>query len=430
MFVNVKYCLATYKIVAFSLEELLTESEVLKLLRISRTTLWNLRKEGKIPYYKIGGRYRYDRDEVLRVFRVKVQKSQPLQMKPSKIYRAIDLFAGIGGIRKGFEQAFQERIKFVYSNDNNKPCCQTYRANFGTIDNRDINEVGNNLSEIPDHDILLAGFPCQPFSIAGEKKGFEDKTRGTLFYTIAKILSVKRPAAFLLENVRHFKHHNGGRTWTTVKDVLENDLDYNVYDTVLNAKYFGVPQNRPRIFIAGFKEKIVAFNWPEQRGKPGKLKDFLETNVEAKYYLGQQYLESLKKHRERHEALGHGFGYKILNPETEVARTLVVGGMGKERNLIKNKPLPDCWKPGDDPLKKKNNEGVRKLIPREFARLQGFPDSFKIPVSDTQAYKQFANSVTVPVIKAIAKNMLNSLDGRIKRPSILSYASAPSALIP
>jgi len=404
------------------MEELLTESEVLKLLRISRTTLWNFRKEGRIPYYKIGGRYRYDKDEVLRVFRVKVQKSQPLQTKPNKIYRAIDLFAGVGGMRMGFEQAFQERIKFVYANDNDKSCCQTYRANFDFIDDRDINAVIKDMSQIPQHDILLAGFPCQPFSIAGEKKGFEDKTRGTLFYTIAKILSVRRPAAFLLENVRYFKHHDHGRTWATVKDVLENELDYKIYDAVLNAKYFGVPQNRPRFFIAGFKEKTVVFNWPKQRGELVKLKDFLETNVKAKYYLGQQYLDSLKKHRERHESLGHGFGYRVLDPETEIARTLVVGGMGKERNLIKNKPLPNCWKPGDDPLKKKNNEGVRRLTPREFARLQGFPDSFKIPVSDTQAYKQFANSVAVPVVKAIAKNMLNSLEGKIKHPSILSYA--------
>ena len=392
------------------MEELLTESEVLKLLRISRTTLWNLRREGRIPYYKIGGRYRYDQDEVLRAFRVEVQKSQPPQTKPNKIYHAIDLFAGIGGMRMGLEQAFGERIKFVYANDNDRYCCQTYRANFGAIDDRDLNEVIKDLSQIPGHDILLAGFPCQPFSIAGEKKGFEDKTRGTLFHTIAKILSVKRPAVFLLENVRHFEHHDSGRTWTTVKDVLQNDLDYSVYHTVLNAKYFGVPQNRQRFFIAGFKDETVAFSWPKQKEKPPKLKDFLETDVEAKYHLGQQYLDSLKRHRERHASLGHGFGYRVLDPETEVARTSVVGGMGKERTLVRNKPLPDCWKPGDDPLKKKNKEGVRRLTPRECARLQGFPDSFKTPVSDTQAYKQFANSVAVPVIKAIARALLSSVN--------------------
>lgn len=358
----------------------------------------------------------------MRAFRVEAQKSQPLQTKPNRIYRAIDLFAGIGGIRKGFEQAFKEKIRFVYANDNDNQCCRTYRANFGTIDENDINDVIKNMSKIPKHDVLLAGFPCQPFSIAGRKKGFEDKTKGTLFYTIAKILSIRRPEAFLLENVKHFKHHDSGRTWATVQDVLRNDLDYKIYDTVLNAKYFGVPQNRQRFFIAGFKEKTVAFDWPKQKRKRVKLSDYLETSVEAKYYLGQKYLESLKKHRERHESLGHGFGYRVLDPETEIARTLVVGGMGKERNLVKNKPLPDCWKPGDDPLKKKNNEGIRRLTPRECARLQGFSESFKIPVSDTQAYKQFANSVAVPVVRAIAEKMLISLEGRIKNPPILSYA--------
>lgn len=404
------------------MEDLLTETDVLKLLRISRTTLWNLRKEGKIPYYKVGGQYRYDKNEVLSAFRANVQQNQPLHTKANRIYRAIDLFAGIGGIRMGFEQAFQEQISFVYTNDNNKYCSETYRANFGSSDDRDINEVIKDLTQIPEHDILLAGFPCQPFSIAGEKKGFEDKTRGTLFHAIAKILGDKKPLVFLLENVKHFKHHDRGRTWATVREVLKDYLDYTVYDAVLNAKYFGVPQNRQRFFIAGFKEETIAFSFPEQNGKPPKLTDILETDIEAKYYLGQQYLNSLKKHRKRHEALGHGFGYRVLDPETEVARTLVGGGMGKERNLIQNKPLPDCWKPGDDPLKKKNNEGVRQLTPRECARLQGFPDSFKIPVSDTQAYKQFANSVPVPVIKTIAQNMLDALKGKIHRPSILSYA--------
>ena len=393
---------------------MLTESEILKVLRISRTTLWNLRRQGRIPYYKIGGQYRYDKEETLRAFRIDPQKT------PEKTYRAIDLFAGIGGIRMGFQQAFN-RIQFVYSNDNDKYCCQTYEENFGHIDPRNIEAVVENQSEIPDHDLLLAGFPCQPFSIAGEKKGFEDKTRGTLFYAIAKILNTKKPDAFLLENVRYFKHHDNGRTWKTVRDVLQNDLEYRVYATVLNARYFGVPQNRPRFFIAGFKDEAVAFNWPSENRKPPQLKDFLEKNIDPKYYLGQQYLNSLKEHRKRHEALGHGFGYKILNPEKEVSRTLVVGGMGKERNLIKNEPLPDCWKPGDDPLKKKNNEGVRALTPREFARLQGFPDSFKIPISDTRAYKQFANSVAVPVIRAIAERMRDALGPTVYDPSILSY---------
>jgi len=339
-------------------EELLKETEVLKLLRISRTTLWNLRREGKIPYYKIGGQYRYDKVEVLRAFRAEVQGNRLLRLNQSRIYRAIDLFAGIGGMRLGFEQAFQERIKFVHANDNNKSCCKMYEANFGYIDNRDINVIIDDLSQIPEHDILLAGFPCQPFSIAGARKGFEDKTRGTLFYAITKILSVKKPTAFLLENVKHFKHHDQGRTWATVKDVLENDVDYRIYDTVLNSKYFGVPQNRSRFFIAGFSDKTMAFDWPKENRKLVKLKDFLEVNVAEKYYIGQQYLNSLKEHRRRHKALGHGFGYRVLHPEKDITGTLVVGGMGKERNFIKNKPLLNCWKEGDDPLKKKNDEFI------------------------------------------------------------------------
>ncbi|MGD0495568.1 MAG: DNA (cytosine-5-)-methyltransferase [Candidatus Bathyarchaeia archaeon] len=337
-------------------------------------------------------------------------------------YRAVDLFAGIGGIRLGFQQACRERIEFVYSNDIDKRCCETYRANFGDIDERDINDVIKDMSRFPEHDILLAGFPCQPFSIAGEKKGFGDKTRGTLFYAIATILSAKKPEAFLLENVEHFKHHNKGETWKVVKDVLQNDLDYAVHDDVLNAKRFGLPQNRPRFFIVGFKDKGVVFDMPKGSSNIVTLATILEKNVAEKYYIGQQYLNSLKEHRRRHEALGHGFGYRVLNPEKDIAGTLVAGGMGKERNLIKNAPLPNCWKKGDDPLKKKNDEGVRKLTPRECARLQGFDDSFKIPVSDTQAYRQFANSVPVPVIKSIANNMLAAIEGRIRQASISVYA--------
>ncbi len=338
-----------------------------------------------------------------------------------KAYQAIDLFAGIGGIRLGFEQAFQNRINFVYSNDNNKYCSKTYEANFGEMDCSDITEVVKDESKVPDHDILVGGFPCQPFSIAGAQLGFEDKTRGTLFYSIAKIISLKKPTAFLLENVKNFRDHNKGETWATVKQVLEQDLGYKTYDTILNAKYFGVAQNRPRFYCVGFKDKNTIFEWPKVDGPQKKLKDFLEHDVDTSYYIGQQYFNSLKKHRARHEAAGHGFGYRILDPEG-IAGTIVVGGMGLERNLIQNSPPKDCWRPGDDPLKKKNCEGVRTLTPRECARLQGFPDSFKIPVSDTQAYKQFANSVAVPVIKAIAQNILVALEGKVPQKTISKYS--------
>jgi DNA (cytosine-5)-methyltransferase 1 len=402
------------------LVKLLDENELLNVLKISKDNLRELHEMSKIPYYKISGQNRYDPSEVARALKPISNSDISIEQSSSKTYRGIDLFAGIGGIRLGFEQAFHEQIKFVYSNDHNKFACETYRANFGEIDDSDIVEKTKNISQIPDHDILVGGFPCQPFSIAGEQLGFEDKTRGTLFYAIAKIISAKRPAAFLLENVKNFRDHNQGQTWATVKEVLQNELGYKTYDTVLNAKYFGVAQNRPRFYAVGFKDKDTIFEWPKEDEKQVKLKDFLEPHVEESYYIGQQYFNSLKNHRKRHEALGHGFGYRILNPDG-IAGTIVVGGMGLERNLIKNTPLQDCWKPGDDPLKKKNCEGVRVLTPRECARLQGFPDSFKIPVSDTQAYKQFANSVAVPVIRAIAKQILLSLEDKVPQRQMFHY---------
>ena len=342
------------------------------------------------------------------------------QSSETKIYRVVDLFAGIGGIRLGFQHAFKDKIEFVYSNDHDPWACQTYRKNFGDIDQTDINEIVKDISRVPGCDLLMGGFPCQPFSIAGAQLGFEDKTRGTLFYAMARIIDATKPMAFLLENVKNFRDHNEGKTWATVKEVLEKDLDYRVFDTVLNAKHFGVPQNRPRFYAVGFKDHSALFEFPKCAGKPKKIKDILQKHTRPSFYIGQQYLNSLKKHRARHEALGHGFGYRILDPEG-IAGTIVVGGMGLERNLIKNSPPKDCWKPGDDPLKKKNCEGVRVLTPRECARLQGFPNTFKIPVSDTQAYKQFANSVAVPVIEAIAKNVLMTLEGKVPQRQMFHY---------
>jgi DNA (cytosine-5)-methyltransferase 1 len=326
------------------------------------------------------------------------------------VFRAIDLFAGIGGMRIGFQRAFKDRIRFVYSNDNNLACCKTYEANFGkgTIDSRDIDEVIKDINQVPDHEILLAGFPCQPFSIAGEQKGFDDEKRGNLFYSIATILHEKKPSCFLLENVSFFEHHDKGKTWNTVRAALEKE-DYIVHAHRLNARFFGVPQNRPRFFMAGFKEEKTSFEFPSEAGVPPPLRTILESHVEAKHYLGQKYLNSLKEHRRRHEEKGHGFGYRVLDPEKDIAHALVVGGMGRERNLIKNTPPPGHWQPGDTDMLKKNIEGIRRLTPRECARLQGFPEDFKIPVSDTQAYRQFPNSVAVPVIEAIANSMLGIL---------------------
>jgi len=362
--------------------------------------------------------------EELGMLRLKnsVSRLPPSHETNEKIYRTIDLFAGIGGIRIGFQQAFGNRIEFVWGNDNGKFCAETYQANFGDIlDTRDINKVIKDVSKIPNHDLLLAGFPCQPFSMAGRREGFEDKTRGTLFFAIAKILNEKKPSAIFLENVKHFKTHDRGRTWKRVKDVLENDLEYRVHTKILDASNFGLPQKRKRFYIVGFRDKSTEFVFPKGDCERPALAPFLEKNIDQKYHLSQEYLNGLKNHRKRHEAKGHGFGYIVLDPKKDIANTLVGGGMGRERNLIKNTPLENCWKPGDRNLRKKNSEGVRKLTPREFANLQGFPKNFLIPVSDTQAYRQFANSVPVPVVKAIANQMLESLNGSIPHGKLTAY---------
>jgi len=333
------------------------------------------------------------------------------------IYRAIDLFAGIGGIRLGFEQAFKDDIKFVYANEIDDFCCETYEANFGENPKGDISEV-NIIEEIPEFDILVAGFPCQAFSIAGAKKGFKDK-RGNLFFYIEEILKAKKPSAFLLENVKHLQHHKRGQTFQIIRDTFVKKLKYHIYYKVLNSSDFGLAQNRERIYIVGFKEPIK-FNFPLGKKNGKIIEDILENDVDIKYYLSQQYYNTLKEHRRRHEAKGNGFGYQIINHKG-IANTIVCGGMGKERNLVKDKITYKSWKEGYDPYKFKNNEGVRKMTEKEWAKLQGFPDDFQFPVSMTQAYKQLANSVPVPVIKAIALKMKKSLENRIELKSIITH---------
>lgn len=318
------------------------------------------------------------------------------------VFRIIDLYAGIGGLRRGFQMAFGDQAKFVFENEINKNSCKTYEANFGVNPSGDITKI--NPKEIPDFDIMLAGFPCQAFSIAGYKKGFAD-IRGTHFFYIEEVLKEKRPAAFLLENVRHFIGHDSGRTFSTVRRTLE-DLGYTFYHSLINAKDFGLPQNRERIFMVGFRESI-SFKFPNPLTEKKTLDDVLEENVGEEYFLSQKYLDGLKKHRTRHEEKGNGFGYMILE-RNQLANTLVLGGMGLERNLIIDKKSFKKCKRTDA-----NSEAVRRLTPRECFRLQGFPDYFKIPVAKTHAYDQAANSVAVPVIREIAKQMKVSLTERM-----------------
>lgn len=332
-------------------------------------------------------------------------------MVRKKRLKVIDLFAGIGGNRSGFERADKEkRLDFVYTNDFDKNCALTYGANFGEVDCRSITDV--KATEIPDFDILLGGFPCQAFSLAGKQKGFGD-TRGTLFFDIQRILlhkmkKGKKPSAFLLENVGNLKHHDAGKTFEVMMKVLREDLGYDVHEKILNSRFYGVPQNRPRIYIVGFKKK-TDFHFPEKQ-KEISVDSILEEwgTVDPKYYISQKYYEGLNRHRDRHLSKGNGFGYQVIE-RTDVANTLVLGGMGRERNLIKDKPKL-VYKPGLDKLKYKNSKGIRKLTIAEYARLQGIDDStFKFPVSNTQAYRQIANSVSVPVIEAIAREMLKHL---------------------
>ena len=323
-------------------------------------------------------------------------------------YKTIDLFAGIGGIRLGFEQT--KRTQNVFSAEIDKYACKTYEENFGDNPYCDVTKI--DPKNIPDFDILLAGFPCQAFSIAGKRGGFKD-TRGTLFFDVARIIKEKSPQAFLLENVKGLTNHDRGRTFETILNVLE-ELNYKTYWKILNSKDFEVPQNRERICIIGFdKEKFegekIQFYFPKPIRERKRLKDVLEEKeVSNKYYLSQKYLDTLKAHKKRHKNKGNGFGFEILDPEG-IANAIVVGGMGRERNLIVDKKLTD-FNPKTNKEGGINKDFIRTLTPREWARLQGFPENFKIPVSDTQAYKQFGNSVTVPVIYNIAKEIIKTLD--------------------
>jgi DNA (cytosine-5)-methyltransferase 1 len=315
----------------------------------------------------------------------------------NKKITAIDLFAGIGGMRMGFEQAGYE---IVYSNDVDKYSCKTYKTNFGEIDERDIRDV--KAEELPNFDVLLGGFPCQPFSMIGKRDGLADP-RGRLFSEIVRILNVRKPKAFVLENVRNLIRHNRGDTFNHIKNELEKaGGGYSIFYEVLNSKNFGVPQQRERTYIVGLKKAVAAFVFP-QKGKYIRAKtlgDVLEKSVLEKHYLTEKYYKGLLNHKKRHNEKGSGFGCAIVNPEG-ISNTLVCGNMGRERNLIKDVPTG------------KNRWGIRKLTPRECARLQGFPDTFKIPVSDTQAYKQFGNAVSVPVAKEIAIALKDHLSGRI-----------------
>ena len=327
--------------------------------------------------------------------------------------KSIDLFAGIGGIRMGFDRAFGDNIETVFVSEWDEPAQKTYRANFH--DDFDITGDITQVDEkdIPSFDICLAGFPCQAFSIAGKHMGFEDdykgRCRGTLFMDVARICDYHKPKVIFCENVKGLTMHDRGRTFQTIKKTFE-DLGYKVFTKVLNSKNFGVPQNRERIYIVCFRNDIAPeeFEFPEKTDDTKCIRDILEEKpVPAKYYLSDVYLETLKKHKERHAAKGNGFGYEI-RPLDGVAGAIVCGGMGRERNLIIDPRQTDLT-PTTHIKGEINKEGIRKMTPREWARLQGFPDTFQLPLADVHLYKQFGNSVTVNVIEAIANRIKEKL---------------------
>lgn len=338
---------------------------------------------------------------------------EPTERAPSGSFTFIDLFAGIGGMRTGFEQVGG---RCVFTSEWNPWAKKTYLANHGSPDEAFVGDIVPIPSaEIPDHDVLLAGFPCQPFSIAGVSKknalgrphGFECATQGTLFFDVARIIATKKPKAFLLENVKNLLSHNGGETFRVIRETLENELGYYVDARVIDGARF-VPQHRERILIAGFRErvgftfenlrlsdegpKLCAILHPED-GSEESEEPYTTgpiANVHSKYVLTDKLWMYLQAYAEKHRRAGNGFGYGLVD-RNSIARTLSAR----------------YYKDGSEILVSRGKgRNPRRLTPRECARLMGYPDTFKIPVSDTQAYKQFGNSVVVPVIHAVAHVML------------------------
>ncbi len=336
-----------------------------------------------------------------------VHKDMPFSPTSKPKFKFIDLFAGIGGFRLAMQNLGG---KCIFTSEWDEQAKKTYQANFGEVPFGDITCEKTKQFIPSSFDVLCAGFPCQAFSIAGKRDGFEE-TRGTLFFDVAEIINRKKPKAFFLENVKGLRNHDGGKTLETILRVLRNDLGYYVPEPqIVNAKDFGVPQNRERIFIVGFRKdlEINSFRYPEESKVPVAFEDVKETQVvSAKYYLSETYLNTLINHRKRHQSKGNGFGYEII-PDDGIANAVVCGGMGRERNLIFDHRLED-FTPVTHIKGNVNREGIRKMTPREWARLQGFPDQFVIPVADSSAYKQFGNSVAVPAIQATAECILEKI---------------------
>jgi len=364
---------------------------------INMKSLVHMIDRGDLSTASRNGQLLIPKKEVVNLLKQLKRSHKKYNPQESK-FKFIDLFAGIGGFRIALCQLGG---KCVFSCEWNKFSQETYKTNFGD-DNVfwDINDV--NGGEIRKHDILTAGFPCQPFSIAGvskknaigQKHGFKCKTQGTLFFNIAEIIEWKKPKAFILENVKNLKSHDKGNTYKTIISTLQDELGYHVYheSNIIDAAYY-VPQHRERVFIVGFKNKtdFDRFQFPKKRGQKKQFHSIVSEDVPRKYTLTMHLWNYLQAYAEKHRKKGNGFGYGIVDMDG-VSRTISARYYkdGAEV-LIDQKPRP------------------RRLTPRESARLMGFPEDFIIPVSDTQAYRQFGNAVVVPVAKAVAKSVVKAL---------------------
>lgn len=312
----------------------------------------------------------------------------------------IDLFSGIGGFRLGLESIGG---KCVFSSEWNKFSRKTYEANFHEEPSGDITTITED--EIPDHDILVAGFPCQPFSIAGVSKknslgmphGFLDQLQGNLFFDIARILRWKKPKAFILENVKNLVRHDKGKTFRVIRQTLTSELGYTVFWKIIDASYF-VPQHRERIIIVGFRRDLYSepdFRFPDFKRRASSVSDILEESVPSKYTLSDHLWEYLQKYAEKHKRKGNGFGYGLINPlKDKHTRTLSAR----------------YFKDGSEILIIQEGKNPRRLTPTECRRLMGFPENFIIPVSDVQAYRQFGNAVVPEVIKRVGLNVLDVIN--------------------
>ena len=391
------------------------EAVITHFLHNSKNGVSQFFKKDAVKYTKEILQYEYPKEEISNIVAEEALQygifdtfDIPFPPVENPKFKFIDLFSGIGGFRLAMQNLGG---KCVFTSEWDKDAKRTYKANFGERPFGDITKEETK-AFIPDgFDLLCAGFPCQAFSIAGKRGGFED-TRGTLFFDVAEIIKRKQPKAIFLENVKGLRNHNGGKTLATILNVLRNDLGYFVPEPqIINAKDFGVPQNRERIYIVGFhpSTNVTEFNYPKPLNKKVTFADIKEKEVPAtKYFLSTQYVQTLVNHKARHEGKGNGFGYAII-PDNEIANAVVCGGMGRERNLVLDHRITD-FTPTTHIKGTVNREGIRKMTPREWARLQGFPDEFLIPVADASAYKQFGNSVAVPAIQATANEILKLIN--------------------